>query len=144
MTTKLKTRTGAILFLAWGLIHMLGGGAILAALIEGPDAGYAIYQNSAGPFPAIAGNVLGYLAYNFVCSGSAVAAIAVTMNWRNSELGLALNTAIAFVADLGLVIFFAVPGYVSWQEASIGIVLLFAAAIIGGMACNETSKPAAA
>lgn len=142
MSTKIKTRTGAILFILWGVIHILGGGAILAATLESAEAGYAIYQNSAGDFPAIAGNALGYLAYFFLCAGIASAAIGVTLNWRNSELGLGLNTAIAGVTDIGLIIFFAIPGYVSWPEASIGIVLFVSAAIVGGMACNEAPAPA--
>ena len=141
MSTQLKARTGAVLFILWGLIHIAGGGTIIAATLQGAEAGYAIYQNSAGNYPAIAGNALAYLAYFFVCAGVATVAIGATLNWRNSELGLAINTTIAGITDLGLVIFFAVPGYVSWLEASIGILLFFGAAILGGWACNAASEP---
>lgn len=141
MGTMTKARIGAILFGLWGILHVIGGGSILAALSESPEAGFAVYRDSAGPFPAIAGSILGYLAFLIVAAGLAVTFFAWRLNWRNSALGLGVNTAVAGVLDVGLLVFLLRPGYVSLGEASIGIGLLILAAAIGGIACstgNET------
>ncbi|WP_316355477.1 hypothetical protein [Devosia sp.] len=142
MSNSTKARTGAILFALWGIVHIAGGASILLALSGSPGAGFGIYQNSAGTYPALAGQVLGYLASLFVAGGIAVTGVAIRLNWRNSALGLGLNTVIAGIFDLGLVVFLVLPGHVSWPEAAIGIVLLLAAAIVGGMACNAENTPA--
>lgn len=142
MSKTIKARTGAILFALWGLVHVLGGAAILLALSSGPEAGFGVYQNSAGTYPALAGQVLGYLAFLFVMGGIAVTVVAFRLNWRNSALGLGLNTAIAGVYDIGLVVFLVFPDHVTWPEAAIGIVLLLGAAVVGGMACNAENTPA--
>ena len=143
MSTTTYARIGAVFFVLWGLLHIVGGGAILAAAAGGAEAGYAIYQNSAGPFPPVAGAILSYFAFQLVWLGALVAAIGATLNWRNSALGLALNTALAGLTDLGLVIFLAVPGYVSWPEAAIGIVLFLVAAVAGGIGCRPVAAKAA-
>jgi hypothetical protein len=59
-------------------------------------------------------------------------------------LGLGLTTVIAGIFDIGLVVFLVLPGHVSWLEASVGIVLLLAAAVVGGMACNSETSPSRA
>lgn len=142
MSNTTKARTGAILFALWGIVHIVGGASILIALSSGPDAGFGIYQNAAGTYPALAGQILGYLAFLFIVAGIAVAAVAIRLNWRNSALGLGLNTIIAGTFDIGLVVFLVLPGHVSWPEAAIGIGLLLSAAIVGGMACTAENTPA--
>jgi hypothetical protein len=144
MNTTFLARTGAILFVLWGLLHVVGGGAILLALGDGAASGFAVYQSSTGTYPPLAGAVLGYLAFTFVWIGAAVTVVGVRLNWRNSAAGLALNTVIAGLTDIGLVVFLVFPGYVTWPEASIGIALLLAAAFVSGIACRATIVPAAA
>jgi hypothetical protein len=120
----------------WGLLHILGGGVILAALGDSPEAGFAVYQQSGGTYPPLAGTVLGYLAYGFAWTGLLVILVAAIGNWRNSAPSLALNTALVGFTDLGLVNFLLLPGYVGWAEASPGLVLFLLAVIAGGMACR--------
>lgn len=142
MQTKTKSRIGAILFGLWGILHIVGGGSILAAVAESPATGFAVYRDSAGTFPAIAGSILGYLAFLIAVAGLAVTLVAWRLNWRNSALGLGVNTAIAGVLDLGLVLFLLLPGYVSVGEASIGVSLLIAATLFGGIACSARKEAA--
>jgi hypothetical protein len=134
-----KARIAASLFIGWGLMHIAGGAAILFALADGSQSGYAVYRNSAGSFPPISGAVLGYLAYSFLWLGALVVAVGATSNWHNSARGLALNTALVGLTDLGLVCFMVLPGYVTWMEASAGLLLFVAALILGGLACNAKS-----
>jgi hypothetical protein len=137
MSHRTLARTGAVLFILWGLLHMVGGGAILTALSESVSSAFGLYQQSGGEYPPVAGAVLGYLAYSFLWIGALVAIIGVTLNWQNSTLGLALNTALVGLTDLGLVIFLVIPGYVTWPEASVGIALFILAVVIGGLACRD-------
>ncbi|MGE0556869.1 MAG: hypothetical protein AB7E73_01750 [Burkholderiales bacterium] len=137
MSNLTKARTGAVLFMLWGLLHVVGGAVILAALTDGAESAYALYQNGIGVYPAIAGFVLGYLAYCLICMGIVVAAVGAMANWRNSANGLALNTIIVGLTEIGLVGFLIVPGYVSWTEAVPGMLLFMAAVTLGGIACRN-------
>ena len=133
---RLLIKTGAVFFVVWGLIHVIGGASILAALGDGADSGYATYRSSTGSYDPLAGSVLGYFAYLLVCIGLVVAAVGVTLNWKNSQSGLAVNTAVIAVTEIGLIYFLVVPGFVSWSEASIGFAPFVIAAVASGIACR--------
>ena len=135
-------KTGAVLFVLWGVLHMLGGAAILAAAAGSPDAGYATYDPAASGYTALAGDVLAYLAWGFAWIGALVAWVAIRYNWRNSEAGLALNTVLVGLTDLGLLLFLVLPGHLGWAEASPGLALFAAAALAGGFACRAAGHPA--
>jgi len=135
-----QAKIGAVLFVLWGLMHAVGGGMILAALSDGPAAAYGVYRDAIGSYPPIAGSVLGYLAYCFIWIGALVAVVAAISNWRNSALGLALNTALVGLTDIGLVVFLVLPGHVTWTEASVGIVVFLAAVLFGGLACTSAAR----
>jgi hypothetical protein len=130
-------KTGAVFFVLWGLLHIVGGGAILAAVAESPAQGFAVYEQSAGTYTELAGSVLGYLAYGFVWIAVLVTYVGVRYNWQNSQHGLALNTVLVGLTDLGLVIFLIWPGFISWGQAAPGLVLFAGGVIFGGMACNS-------
>ena len=140
----LTARLGAIAFALWGLLHIAGGGAILAALAESPASGFAVYLGAAQAYDPLAGQILAYLAFVLCASGIAVVGVAILLNWRNSALGLAINTGIAGVLDLGLIVFLALPGFVTWPEASLGIGLLVAGAVLAGIGCRVPNGVSAA
>jgi hypothetical protein len=131
-------RIGAVLFILWALLHISGGFMILIALGSGDAAeAFGLYKQADGAFPPITGAVLGYLAYCFVVIGGLVGVVAAVANWRNSALGLAMNTAVAGLAEIGLAWFLVIPGYVSWAEASAGMVLFLLATVFGGIGCRK-------
>lgn len=134
-------KIGAIFFLLWGVLHIIGGAAILAAVGESPASGFAIYEESTAAYTALSGSVLGYLAYSFVWIAVLVSYIAIRLNWKNSQDGLALNTVLVGLTDIGLVIFLVLPGFVSWGEAAPGLVLFAGGAIFGGIACQSAQAP---
>jgi hypothetical protein len=130
MTTTKLARLGAVLFAAWGLLHVAGGLAIF-------QDGYAAYRGGAAQHAPIADAILMYLAYMFIVVGLAVTAVGATLGWNNSHLGLAINTALIGLTDLGLVVFLVVPGFVSWGEAAIGLGLFAFAIVPATIACRN-------
>lgn len=133
-------KTGAVLFILWGVIHIVGGSLILTAVTGNPDAGYAFYDEAATGYSTLAGGVLGYLAFSFAWIGAVVAWVGLAYNWRNSTRGLALNLALVGLTDLGLVVFLVLPGFLSWTEASPGLVLFAGAAICSGIGCQTNLR----
>ncbi len=137
MKTSLLAKIGSGFFIAWGALHILGGGMILAGLVESPASGFAAYQQSDAEFPALAGAILGYFSYLLICLSIAVIAIGVKFNWRNDKFGLALNTGIVVLVEIGLIVFLLLPGFVSVAEAGIGLALAVLAVVISGIACSR-------
>jgi hypothetical protein len=133
--TKLA-RIGAAAFGLWGLLHAAGGLMILNGLRAGPEGGFALYRTSAGPYPELAGSILGYLAFAFVAVGLAVLAIAARGNWRNGETALALNSGLVLVTEAGLILFLLIPGHVGLAEALPGFALALLGIVTGGKACR--------
>jgi hypothetical protein len=131
-------RIGAIAFALWGILHIAGSAFILAELASGgPAAGYAVYGTAETVEASIAGSILGYLSFLLLAAGVVVAAIALRMNWRNSESGLAMNTGLVLLIEVGLVVFLLFPGHVSMAEAAPGIGLFLIGAVSGGVACKR-------
>ena len=130
-------KIGAIFFISWGLIHIIGGGAILVAVAESPAQGFAIYGAHNDSYTELAGGVLAYLAYGFVWIAVLVTYIGARYNWQNNQLGLALNTLLVGMTDIGLIVFLVLPGFMSWGNASPGLLLFIGAVVFGGIACDS-------
>ncbi len=131
------SRIGAAGFALWALLHLVGGGMILAATLSGgAEAGYALYGPTDTGLPRIAGDILAYFAYLLMVIALVVAGIAATLNRANSEIGLAINTGVVLVTEIGLILFLLVPGHVPVLQALPGFVLFGIGAIAGGMACR--------
>lgn len=132
----LTARSGAVAFALWGLLHIGGGASILAAALGDPAQGYAFYRDAAGPFPPVAGAILTYFAFLLIVAGAAVLAVAIGLNWRNSRVGLAANTAFIGAVELGLILFLLLPGYLGLGDAAPGFVLYALGVVLGGYACR--------
>ncbi|WP_282607758.1 hypothetical protein [Pelagibius sp. Alg239-R121] len=133
-------KSGALCFILWGLLHVVGGGAVLIALSGSVDAGFAFYSSSENGHSALAGAILGCLAYGFVWVGAVVVYVGARRNWKNSESGLLLNTTLVGFTETGLVFFLLLPGFVGWLEAIAGILLFVAAVVSGGVACRDVHR----
>jgi hypothetical protein len=121
-------RTGAVFFALWGLLHIVGGGAMLATSLGSIEGGFGIFLKSAGSAGSLANAILQYHSSNILWFGIVCTVVAITMNWQNSRPGLYFNLAIAGFADLGLVLFMLIPGYLSWSNGSQGLLLYLLAA----------------
>lgn len=117
------SRISAVFFFLWGALHVVGGVAILFALSAGPDAGFAIYANSKGEYPALAGAILAMNSLNIAAIGAVICAVSIGLTWRGHIVGPLISIALAGAADFGLIIFLLPEGFVSIPEAAIGISL---------------------
>ncbi len=124
------TKLSAIAFVVWGVLHIAGGSAILAALANGPAAGYAFYANAAGDYPAAAGAILAYNSFAILWTGAIVAVVAVLLTWRDNPAGTYINLALTGLSEVGLIVFLILPGFVPWAQASLGLVPFIAAALL--------------
>jgi len=141
----LHARIGAVFFGLWGLLHLVGGSAILVdALSNGPAAGYAFYQQSAGDFLPVAGAILAMNSFTIAWVGALVIVIAATMNWRNQCTGFMLNLVLAGLMDVALVVFLLAPGFVTLGDALLGISLLLFAATFSSLGLLQQRKASAA
>jgi hypothetical protein len=129
----LFVRIGAVFFALWGLLHLIGGAAILVASGDGAAAGYAFYEQSDGDFLPLAGAILAMNSFTIAWVGALVTVIAFTMNWRNSCTGFLLNLVLAGMMDVALVVFLLVPGFVTLSDAMLGISLLVIAATFSSL-----------
>jgi hypothetical protein len=141
----LHARIGAVSFGLWGLLHVAGGSAILAAAVGGgPAAGFAFYQQSGGDYTPLAGAILAMNAFTIAGVGALVVVIAVTMNWRNSCTGFMLNLALAGMMDVALVVFLLTPGFVTPVDALLGLGLLVIAATFSSLGLLQQRGPSIA
>jgi hypothetical protein len=137
-----SARISAVLFVLWGLLHVVGGTLIMARAAGDPDSGYAFYSPPAAGYPALAGDVLAYLAYSFAWAGLLVTWIGVRYNWCNTPRALALNTCLVGCTDLGLVAFLVLPGHLALADASPGLLLFAGAAFFGALARRGSHEAA--
>lgn len=123
-------KTGALICGLWGLIHVAGGGLLLAdALSDHPEnalksLGSALSETD---FPAadnpVVRAVVSFHSFNLLWMGLAAMIIALTLNWKNSKTGFFLNGALIGLADAGLIAFMLAPGIIKLEEGIIGPVL---------------------
>jgi hypothetical protein len=85
--------------------------------------GSAVASSVPETLPAVVGGVGAFHAFNLVWIGLLVIVVAAKLNWHNSRTGAWLNGTLAGMADLGLVVFLLLPGYMPWAEGAPGIVL---------------------
>lgn len=130
------TLAGTAGFLLWGLLHVVGGGAILLSLSESPEAGFSFYRGAGDTQSPLAGAVLGYLAYGFAMSGLAVSTIAVMASRLNSAAGLAANSLLVVAVEVGLILFLLLPGHLGFTDALPGLILATVGIVFGGLACR--------
>jgi hypothetical protein len=122
-------RIGAIFYILWGLLHVVGGAVLLSTWTSAGSSalmrsfGSAVASSVPETLPAVVGGVGAFHAFNLVWIGLLVIVVAAKLNWHNSRTGAWLNGTLAGMADLGLVVFLLLPGYMPWAEGAPGIVL---------------------
>lgn len=137
MSNRTFILAGAAGFALWGLLHLAGGGMILAATWRDPAAGFAAYATAQGPYDALSGAILAYFAYGLAVLGLAVLLIAALGNRRNSATALAINTGLILPTELGLIVFLLIPGHLPWAQALPGFAFAALGVMLGGIACQR-------
>lgn len=144
-------RIGAIFFMLWGLLHIVGAGVLLWGVPnEGASSvlstiGSALPPQNAAPTPeALIGAILAYYAWNLVWIGGLVLVVGAVYNWRNSRPAFWLNLFVVSATDIGLIYLLLIPGYMAWSDGLLGIVLWLPAALFGawGLFQRNTARTA--
>ncbi len=131
--SPLSARIGAVFFAMWGLLHIIGGMALLRALSqEGSEAfllqvGSAADEAALGAVPAntVSSAILSYHAYNLAWMGLLALLVAIFANWKNSLMGYLVNVFLIGAVDLGLYVYLLNPAFMKWSDGGIGISLFF-------------------
>ncbi len=123
-------KIGAVFYVLWGLLHIVGGGALLLqAFNEGATAVLTTIGSNvpAVEVPTIASDlttaVLAYYAWNILWIGVLVTIVGGRLNWQNSRMGYWLNLAVVSIVDGGLLIMLVFPGYMALADGMVGVVL---------------------
>jgi len=129
-------KIGAVFYILWGILHIVGGAALLQQLSAEGATGVLAAIGSAVPpdeLPLISGgvasSVLGYHAWNILWFGIFAVVIGVVFNWKNSPIGYWLNLSVIGAVDLGLTFAHLVPGYMALSDGLWGVGLWILAAI---------------
>lgn len=142
-------RISAVIFMLWGIIHILGGAGMVASLSDGPTA----YLDMIASGPASQGlsaamvlpgeivNVMGYHGFNLALLG-AVAVFTGVGQWKGSRLAFWTSVTLVGLVDAGLAIYMILPGYMTWGTASPGL-FLFVLGTATGLAGLVVTAPAA-
>lgn len=137
-------KIGAVIYLLWGVIHILGGGLIMLASEPAQQLGMMSSNVTVEPLPpGSAGLVhagLSFHGFNLLWFGIFVAVVAMTMNWKNTRGGYWLNLTVVGAADLGLIIFLILPGYMSVSDGLIGPLLLVPAFVFSTIGLLQPKK----
>lgn len=140
-------RIGAVFFVLWGILHIVGGAAMLQTLSTDGATGYLALLATALPAAAlpsvpegVATGVFAFHGYNLVWLGFVSLLIGVLLNWKNSVAGYWINLAVVSFADIGLIVFMILPGYMRPVDGAAGPVLWLLAGAFGGMGVRRGSR----
>lgn len=133
--TSILLKISAVLWIIWGLVHMLAGGltisAILGGDITGAVAGIADAVDPAllqADYPDAVGGLLGQHGFNLLWIG-AVTLICALYIWRGSVNAIFLAAITGGLADVGYFLFMDLGGYVNFLPGTV-MTFVSASAII--------------
>lgn len=124
-------RTAAVLWVIWGLVHMLAGGM---TILQAPSQGFAAIADAVEPtllvaeyHPAV-GGLLNQHGFNLLWIGLATVVGAVFI-WRANMTAVWVTAMVGGLADVGYFIFVDLPGYVNFFPGTL-MTLVSASAIV--------------
>ncbi len=124
-------KIAAVLWVIWGLIHMLAG---VMTIAQGPSLGFAAIADAVDPtllvaeyHPAVAG-VLNQHGFNLLWIG-VVTIVGAAFIWRGNMTAIWVTAMVGGLADVGYLLFVDVPGYVNFFPGTV-MSLISASAIL--------------
>ena len=128
---NLAHKIGALFYIFWGMIHILGGSAIM---LQDKASAQLAMQGTARPIEefehisnATLNGILSYHGFNIVWFGIFVIVVAIAFNWKNKIIGYWLNLTVISAIEIGLIVFMLIPENMLISDGSIGIVLFLLA-----------------
>jgi hypothetical protein len=129
-------RIGAMLYILWGLLHILAGVWMLDKLSSEGGRGLLAMIGTAVPrdelptaVGGVAEGVLGFHSWNMIWLGAFALIVGAFLNWRNSRIGYWSNLGVVGAADLGLIFAHLLPGHMALADGFLGPALWALAAL---------------
>ncbi|MEL6955716.1 MAG: hypothetical protein AAFO88_03655 [Pseudomonadota bacterium] len=120
-TQKLALKASAVLWVIWGLVHMLAGAIVIPADATG---GFQAITDAIDPallendyHPAV-GGVLNQHGWNLFWGG-AVTVIGAVFIWRANTTAIWVTGMVGGLLDVGYLVFVDIPGYVNFVPGTL-------------------------
>ena len=130
-TQTAALKIAAVLWVIWGLVHMLAG---VMTILQAPSEGFAAIADAVDPallvaeyHPAV-GGVLNQHGFNLLWIGLATIVGAVFI-WRRNLNAIWMTAVVGGLADVGYLLFVDLPGYVNFFPGTL-MTLISASAIL--------------
>ncbi len=134
-TLSALLKVSAVLWIIWGLVHMLAGVMTILQITDGNIAGAVggiadavAPETLAANYPPAAGAVLGQHGFNLLWGG-AVTLVCAFLIWRKNKHAIFMAALVGGLLDLGYFIFMDLGGYVHFVPGTL-MTLISGSAII--------------
>lgn len=130
MNTSILLKFSAILWIVWGLVHVLFGVMVILG-----DAGSGIQAIGNGvvltpiDYPEVVGAIMNQHGWNLVWFGVATT-IAAVLVWRGNSTAIWVAAMIGGLADLGYFMFLDLGGYVKFVPGSVMTIIALLAIVL--------------
>lgn len=120
-TKSLFLKVAAVLWVIWGLVHLLAG---VIVLISDATGGFAAIADAVDAstldleYPAVVGGILNQHGWNLGWFGIATV-IGALFIWRGNLTAIWVTGMIGGLADLGYLLFVDFPGYVNFFPGTV-------------------------
>ena len=145
-TTHHLARATVIALTLWGLLHIVGGGALMVAATATDTTGLAALGSAVdvSQLPetpnAVVQALIGFHGMNIAFAGMAVTLLSVGWSWRQWPRGVPSSLLIAGAADIGLLVYLLGPGYMKLSDGIWGPLLLAIALLTGALARRASTR----
>jgi len=130
MNTSILLKFSAILWVVWGLVHVLFGVMIILG-----DAGSGIQAIGNGVeltpinYPEVLGAIMNQHGWNLVWFGVATTIGAIFI-WRENKTAIWVSAMVGGLADLGYFMFLDLGGYVNFVPGSVMTIIALVAILL--------------
>ncbi|MEO1323860.1 MAG: hypothetical protein AAFV59_12720 [Pseudomonadota bacterium] len=131
-TQSLLLKVAAVLWIIWGLVHMLAGFIVIPA---DASAGFAAIADAVSPedlraeyHPAV-GGILNQHAWNLFWGGF-VTVIGAVFIWRHNTTAIWVTAMVGGLLDFGYFVFVDIPGYVHFIPGTLMTIVSSSAILI--------------
>jgi hypothetical protein len=128
-------KTSAVLWVVWGLVHMLAGVATMYFILSGDiQAAIAGIADAVDPstlsldYPAATGAIIGQHGFNLLWIGL-VTCVSAFFIWKGNKYAIFLAAICGGLADLGYFLFLDLGGFVNFVPGTI-MTLVSSAAVL--------------
>lgn len=135
-------RTTSILWVVWGLVHMLAGVMTVSQDTPAAIAGIADAVDPATlaqSYPAAAGAIINQHGFNLLWIGLVTTLCAVFI-WRRSRQAIFLAALVGGFADIGYFIFLDLGGFVRFVPGTLMTVVSASAIVLGFWALRSSRE----